>query len=65
VDDPAPVGVVRGAGQLLHQRGGLQGRRQALGKGFIQAPAVDVFQGEVGAAVLLADVLNLDNVGVV
>ena len=62
MDDPAPVGRLHGLGQGRHQRGGLAGRlgraRQFLG----QVAALDELHGEVGLAVLLAHVVDLDDV---
>ena len=65
MDDAAPVRVFRGAGKVLHQRGGLPRRWQAVGQDLIEVAAIDVFQREVGAAVLFADLVDLDDVGVV
>ena len=61
--DPAPVGRLDGFGQGRQQRGGLAGRlghaRQFLG----QVAPLDKLHGEVGQAVLVAHVVDLDDIG--
>jgi hypothetical protein len=64
VDHALAVGVVHGLGQLPHEHGGVAGRLRRTGDLLVQAAAVDVFQREVGAAVVLADLVDVDDVGV-
>ncbi len=63
MDDAALMGIVDGAGERLHQPGtrlGAQGRTvQLLG----ETRAVNKLQGHVGPAVVLADVMDPDDVG--
>jgi hypothetical protein len=64
VDDPLLVRRVDGAGQGLHQPGGVPGRQRRALEALRQAAAVHILQGEVRAAPGLADLEDLDNVGV-
>ncbi len=59
------VGAGDGAGQGLDQRGGRPGRLRPALAGPGQRGAADQLHGEVGAAVALADVVDLDDIGVV
>ena len=64
VDDAALVGVVHGAGQRLDQGGGVARRLRRAVELLLQAAAVEIFQREIRLAVVLADLVNLHDVGV-
>ena len=64
MDDPLPVRLGHGAGQGLDQPRRLAGRPRGAVEPVGQAPAADVLHLEVGEAVVLADVEDLDDVGV-
>src|SRR5262245_47096172 len=61
---PALVGVMHGPGQRLDQGGGLVGRQRAAGQHLRQAGAFHELQDEVGLPLLLADLVDVDDVGV-
>ncbi len=65
VDDAVLVGVVDGAGQGADQVGGRPRRLRRAVQLAVEAAAVHVLQREVGAAFRLADLVNLDDAGVV
>jgi hypothetical protein len=64
VNDAALVRVMHGAGQRFDQGSGLARQQRPGGQFLGQAVALDVFQGEVRFAVLLADIVNLYDIGV-
>src|SRR5262249_10547691 len=64
VDDAALVRVVDGPGQRLHQPGRRAGRLRPGGGPLGQGAAVHVLEGQVGVAVVLADLVDLHDVGV-
>src|SRR5439155_11868372 len=64
VHDAALVGVVDRPGQRLDQLGGGPRRLRVAGQAQVEARALDEFHREVRLAVLLADLVNLDDVGV-
>src|SRR5262249_59771468 len=59
VDHALAVGVVHGLGQLPHEHGGVAGQLGRAGNLLVQAAAVDVFQREVGATVVLSDLVDV------
>ena len=65
VDDAAPVGGVDGAGQRLDQRGAPGAAAAASPRSFwARLPPLDEFQREERPAVVLADLVDLHDVGV-
>jgi hypothetical protein len=64
MDDAALVGVVNRPGQGLHQRGRRARLLRTAAQPGSQAAAVHIFQGKVRAARLLADLVDLHDVGV-
>ena len=64
VDDPPAVGGVDRVGQGLHQPGRRSDRHRRAGILLGQGAPLDQFQDQVGAAVMLADLEDLDDVGV-
>ena len=65
MDDAALVGGVHGPGQRLDQRGRLARAAAASPSSLLgQAAAVHELQREEGLAVVLADLVDLDDVGV-
>ena len=65
VDDAALVGVVDGLGHLGHQPGRLARRQRAVGGLLGQAAALDEAHAEVVLALVLADLVDRHDVGVV
>ncbi len=57
------MGVVHGPSQGLDQGGGLAGRQGCAVEAVGQTAAVDELEGEEGQAVLLADLVDLHDVG--
>ena len=64
VDDPQPVRLGDAAGQRLDQRRRPPRRPGGAVEPPVQAAALDILQLEEGQAVGLADVVDLDDVGV-
>jgi hypothetical protein len=64
VDDFLLVGVLDGVGQGADQLGCLRGGLRLAGEVAIQAAPLDEFHGEVGSAQVLADLVDLHDVGV-
>jgi hypothetical protein len=60
------MGVGNSTGQLLHQGGGVERRRRPirLAEDLTETAALNIFQGEVGSALVLTDLVDLDDVGV-
>ena len=63
VDHVALVGVVQRPGQRLDQAGGLLRAPRAVGQGGRHAAAIDVFEREERVPLVLADLENLHDVG--
>ncbi len=59
-----PVGVIDRAGQYLDQAGRPHRRQRLAGQVAIQAAGGAVLQREVGQALVLADLVDLNDVGV-
>ena len=64
MDDAAQVSGVHGPRQRLDQLGGLARRLRLATQHPVQPAAIDVLQRQVGAVVVLADLVDLDDVGV-
>ncbi len=64
MDDLLRVGVVGGERQRADQPGRLGGGLRPAGKMLVEAAAVGEFHGEVGPALVLADFVDLHNIGV-
>jgi len=64
VNDSLLMGIVYGPGQGFHQRCGGLGRLRFAGEFLRQGAAVHEFQGEIGVALGLADLVNLHDVRV-
>ena len=62
--DPAPVGRLDGLGQGAQQRGGLAGRQRIARQLLGQVAALDEFHREVRLAVVVAHVVDLDDIRV-
>ncbi len=62
MDAPLLVGIVHGAGQGLDEPGRGLHRLRLAGELLGQAAAVDVFQHQVGPAVVLAHLVDLHDV---
>ena len=61
---PFLMGIVHRPGQGLDQGGGLGGRLGRAAQLLLEAAALEQFQGKVGLAVVVADLVDLDEVGV-
>ena len=64
MDDARSMGVVDGLGEQTEQLGGLSGGQGGIRQLACEAAAVDIFHREVRLPVRLADVVDLDDVGV-
>jgi hypothetical protein len=64
VDDAPLVGVLDGVGQRLRQGGGQPRRLRPSRDAVLEVAAGDVFQGEEGPLLVQADLVDLDDVGV-
>jgi hypothetical protein len=64
VHDSRTVGGAHGMRQLFDQRRGLAGFRRSLGEPASQAASLDKFEREVGAALMLAHSMDLNDAGV-
>jgi hypothetical protein len=63
VNDAVVVSVMDGTGQCLDQLGGLTRRKRRPAELLRQGPAGDEFKSEERLPVVLADLVNLDDVG--
>ena len=63
MDDPGLVGGVDGPGQRHHQLGGLPARLRRAGQAVVEAAALEQLQRDERQAVRLADLVDLDDVG--
>ncbi len=64
MDDVLGMGVLDGEGEGADQCGGLRGGLRPAGEVLVQAATLDELHGEVGPAVVLADLVDRDDVGV-
>lgn len=55
--------MVHGAGQCFDEFGGLARKKRPNGEFLSETAALDVFQCQIGFAVLFADIVNLHDVG--
>ena len=65
MDDPTTVGHVHGPGQRLDDPGRVLGGLRFTGDPLLQAASLEELQREIRQAVVLADLEDLDDVGVV
>ncbi len=64
MNDALPVGAIHGLGQNLHHLSRRENRLRIAFELALQTAAIDVFQRKVWAAIMVADFIYLNDVGV-
>jgi hypothetical protein len=65
VDDPGPVCHVHRSGQSFHQLRRLARRLEIPRQSVLQAPAFEQFEGNEGRALDVAQLMDLDDMGII